>query len=47
MEFATEAQRHKENLSDAKLTEGAHARCDGEYAELVEGGGDRGAAWRM
>jgi hypothetical protein len=27
--------------------EGVHPRGDGKYAQLAEGGGDRGAAWRM
>jgi hypothetical protein len=26
---------------------GVHLRGDGKHAQLVEGGGDRGAAWRM
>ncbi len=27
--------------------EGVHPRGDGKYAQLVDGGGDRVAAWRM
>jgi hypothetical protein len=33
--------------SEERMTAGVHPRGDGKYAELVEGGGDRGAAWRM
>jgi hypothetical protein len=43
MGFATEAQRKS---SVAEMDRGAHPRGDGKYAQLVEGGGDRGAAWR-
>jgi len=33
--------------TEGRMTAGVHPRGDGKYAQLVEGGGDRGAAWRM
>jgi len=42
MGFATEAQRHR-----AGEIEVVHPSGDGKYAQVVEGGGDRVAAWRI
>jgi hypothetical protein len=41
MGFATEAQRHR--VGEIEV----HAHDDERHALLVEGGGDRGAAWRV
>jgi hypothetical protein len=33
--------------TEERMTAPVHPRRDGKYAQLVEGGGDRGAAWRI
>jgi hypothetical protein len=33
--------------TEERMTARVHRCGDGKYAQLVEGGGDRGAAWRM
>ncbi len=39
--------RRSSRRTEERMTASVHSRGDGKYAQLLEGGGDRGAAWRM